>query len=68
MKLVGKPDAENPHVRFDERGHETERRAATARVLDSTTKLAHRGAESAKVVVPQQLFAIQGERPDADRV
>ena len=24
MKLVGKPDAENPHVRFDERGGETE--------------------------------------------
>ena len=25
MKLVGKPDAGNPHVRFDERGRETER-------------------------------------------
>ena len=25
MKPVGKPDAGNPHVRFDERGRETER-------------------------------------------
>jgi hypothetical protein len=24
MKQVGKPDAGNPHVRFDERGGETE--------------------------------------------
>jgi len=37
MKPVGKPDAGNPHVRFDERGWETERHAATALVLDSTT-------------------------------
>src|SRR6476469_5017506 len=39
MKPVGKPDAGNPHVRFDERGRETEccRMAqATAPVLDST--------------------------------
>ena len=27
-KPVGKPDAGNPHVRFDERGGETDRRAA----------------------------------------
>jgi len=27
MKPVGKPDAGNPHVRFDERGRETERLA-----------------------------------------
>ena len=39
MKPVGKPDAGNPHVRFDERGRETERPAATALVLDSTTGL-----------------------------
>ena len=26
MKPVGKPDAANPHVRFDERGRETEQR------------------------------------------
>jgi hypothetical protein len=25
VKLVGEPDAGNPHVRFDERGVETER-------------------------------------------
>ena len=39
-KPVGKPDAGNPHVRFDERGGETERLAqpqATAPFLDSTT-------------------------------
>jgi hypothetical protein len=36
---VGEPDAGNPHVRFDERGWETERRRmaqATAPILDST--------------------------------
>ena len=40
MKSVGKPDAGNPHVRFDERGRETERLAtpqATAPFLDSTS-------------------------------
>ncbi len=39
MKPVGKPDAGNPHVRFDERGGETERQLnaqATAPFLDST--------------------------------
>ena len=39
MKPVGEPDAGNPHVRFDERGRETERlpkAQATAPFLDST--------------------------------
>jgi hypothetical protein len=36
MKLVGKPDAGNPHVRFDERGEETDRSRGTAPLLDST--------------------------------
>jgi uncharacterized protein RhaS with RHS repeats len=38
MKPVGKPDAGNPHVRFDERGWETGRRLASAPApnLDST--------------------------------
>src|SRR5713101_3088052 len=38
MKPVGKPDAGNPHVRFDERGWEPGRRfvAAPAPILDST--------------------------------
>jgi len=39
MKSVGKPDAGNPHVRFDERGRETERcrmAQATALFLDPT--------------------------------
>src|ERR1044072_4153469 len=35
MKPVGKPDAGNPHVRFDEGGRETGQ-SATAPVLDST--------------------------------
>ena len=40
VKPVGKPDAGNRHVRFDERGWETERcrmAQATAPLLDSTT-------------------------------
>jgi hypothetical protein len=36
MKPVGKPDAGNPHVRFDERGRETDRTSDTAPLLDST--------------------------------
>ncbi|HEV2972529.1 MAG TPA: hypothetical protein VGY55_21350, partial [Pirellulales bacterium] len=39
---VGKPDAGNQHVRFDERGRKTERTlqgSATASVLDSTIVL-----------------------------
>jgi hypothetical protein len=42
MKPVGEPDAGNPHVRFDERGWETEtsldhsiRSMPTAPILDS---------------------------------
>jgi hypothetical protein len=38
MKPVGKPDAGNPHVRFDERGGETGRAYDTAPLLDSTDK------------------------------
>src|SRR5262249_20194977 len=41
MKLVAKPDAGNLHVRFDERGQETEccyMDQATAPVLDSTRR------------------------------
>jgi hypothetical protein len=39
VKPVGEPDAGNPHVRFDERGWETERcrmAPATAPILEST--------------------------------
>jgi hypothetical protein len=38
---IGKPDAGNPHVRFDERGRETElaQRLATAPFLNSTTPM-----------------------------
>ena len=46
VKSVGKPDAGNPHVRFDERGRETEplaqRLNATAPFLDSTCESAPR--------------------------
>ena len=34
MKPVGKPDAGNPHVRFDERGGETDRSRDTAPLLE----------------------------------
>jgi hypothetical protein len=42
VKPVGEPDAGNRHVRFDERGWETERcrmAQAVARILDSTFRL-----------------------------
>ena len=41
MKPVGEPYAGNPHVRFDERGWETERchmAQATAPILNSTKR------------------------------
>ncbi len=38
-KPVGKPDAGNPHVRFDERGGETDRLRGTVPLLDSTQDL-----------------------------
>src|ERR1700678_404090 len=37
-KPVGKPDAGNPHVRFDERGGETDCLRGTAPLLDSTVR------------------------------
>jgi hypothetical protein len=47
MKPVGKPDAGNPHVRFDERGRETERPSiATAPVLDSTPLMIMSGRDA----------------------
>src|ERR1022692_4045932 len=39
MKPVGKPDAGNPHVRFDERGGETGCFGDTAPLLDSTVSV-----------------------------
>ena len=36
VKPVGEPDAGNPHVRFDERGGETDCLCSTAPLLDST--------------------------------
>jgi RNA-directed DNA polymerase len=42
MKPVGKPDAGNPHVRFDERGGETEPRRAGLRRRSERTANSHR--------------------------
>jgi hypothetical protein len=64
MKPVGEPYAGNPHVRFDERGWETERcrmAQATAPILDSTK------ASEAKAVNLRQLLEVlrnhSGRRP-----
>src|SRR5437762_9517670 len=55
MKPVGKPDARNGHVRFDERGRETGRRSASvpAPVLDSTCS----GLQPAPKGTPEATFA-----------
>jgi hypothetical protein len=49
MKLVGKRDAGNPHVRFDERGWETGRRSyVSARAHPRLYKVAADGPGSAR--------------------
>jgi hypothetical protein len=57
MNSIGKPDAANPHVRFDERGRETEplaqRLNATAPFLDSTIPVRHADAQ-ARFEAPQR--------------
>ena len=68
MKSVGKPDARNGHVRFDERGWETGWRSASALApsLDSTPRgQAHFDAEdltmldrSLKPVVEPGMFRV----------
>src|SRR5207245_4401846 len=53
VKPVGEPDAGDRHVRFDERGWETERRRmaqATAPVLDST-EAADRGPVTSRQIL-----------------
>src|ERR1700726_1713787 len=53
MKPVGEPDAGNPHVRFDERGWETERcrmAQATAPILDSTKAAVRCDAKNRRVL------------------
>src|SRR5271166_3700278 len=69
-KPVGKPDAGNPHVRFDERGGETNCLRSTAPLLDSTGgacvgrgrgQRPERGAGAAPSVARQQLLrALRG--------
>ncbi len=60
-KSVGKPDAGNRHVRFDERGRETERlptAQATAPFLDSTDSLiADCGARRVSLRPPRRTAA-----------
>ena len=54
MKPVGKPDAGNRHVRFDERGWETGRRSASvlAPNLDSTQPGVEMSLDAARTSVP----------------
>ena len=47
VKSVREPDAANPHVRFDERGEETERLSPSPR-LTSTLRAPCKGARSRK--------------------
>src|ERR1035441_3908289 len=49
MKPVGKPDAGNPHVRFDERGGETDRHAAPRRSSTLLVSLASCHAAAARI-------------------
>jgi len=50
VKPVGEPDAGNPHVRFDERGGETDCLCSTAPLLDSTVSLyCHPATQSRRV-------------------
>jgi len=69
MKLVGKPDAGNRHVRFDERGQETEcchMAQATAPVLDSTVRRMSPwglGRENAVLPIGHCSIAFAGQSP-----
>ena len=73
MKPVGKPDAGNPHVRFDERGRETGlvQRLATAPFLDSTRTAAGggkptlgcRGSNDAYAPIPAIRSTSETDRP-----
>ena len=59
VKPVGEPDAGNRHVRFDERGWETERcrmAQATAPILDLRTEAAHLGCPLRSVTEGKQTF------------
>jgi hypothetical protein len=51
MKPVGKPDAGNPHVRFDERGRETEPRQAGLRGRRESVGNTHRKANATAPVL-----------------
>ena len=55
VNRVGEPDAGNPHVRFDERGTETDRLGDTAPSLDSTRNLDKEAAFLYNACVDKQL-------------
>jgi hypothetical protein len=60
VKPVGKPDAGNPHVRFDERGWETGRRSGvSARAHPRLYKLASRSLDGL-LLAPQWLLVLLG--------
>src|SRR5215213_2539129 len=71
VKPVGKPDAGNPHVRFDERGRETgccRMAQATAPVLDSTGEgpaVHGRGDPVGRALVPDVPDQLPRSRADA---
>src|SRR3954466_6134949 len=71
VKPVGKPDAGNPHVRFDERGRETgccRMAQATAPVLDSTVQglaVHRRGDLVGRALVPDVPDQLSRSRADA---
>ncbi len=59
MKPVGKPDAGNPHVRFDERGRETERlaKASSHRALPRLYHATMAAIEAGKADAAESLAA-----------
>src|SRR2546426_4725784 len=64
MNPVGKPDAGNRHVRFDERGEETERcrmAQATAPLLDSTRSSGLRTIHVIASEAKQSILPLRGD-------
>ena len=72
IKPVGKLDAGNPHVQFDERGWETDRSRGTAPILDSTLMVCYlwllatppkRRADRVQPSFPRKVGASCSEEP-----
>jgi hypothetical protein len=71
MKPVGEPDALIRHVRFDERGWETERcrmAQATAPILDSTIASFRCGAKVWTLLEVKRTYRERRERVDPTRL